>query len=32
MRQLGGNLELSSAQGGTTVTATIPIPEEESDL
>jgi PAS domain S-box-containing protein len=32
MRQLGGNLKLSSAQGGTTVTATIPIPEEESDL
>jgi PAS domain S-box-containing protein len=29
MRQLGGNLELSSVQGGTTVTATLPIPEVE---
>lgn len=32
MRQLGGSLELSSTQGGTTVTATIPIPEAESDV
>jgi PAS domain S-box-containing protein len=32
VRQLGGDLELSSAQGGTTVTATVPIPETESDF
>jgi PAS domain S-box-containing protein len=31
MRQLGGNLELSSTQAGTTVTATLPIREAESD-
>src|SRR6202521_3790533 len=31
MRQLGGGLELSSAQGGTTVTATVPLPDSESD-
>src|SRR6202521_522028 len=32
MRQLGGNLELSSTQAGTTVTATLPIREAESDV
>ena len=32
VRQLGGSLELSSVQGGTTVTATLPIPEAELDL
>ncbi|HET7109112.1 MAG TPA: PAS domain S-box protein [Candidatus Acidoferrum sp.] len=32
VRQLGGSLELSSAQGGTTVTASIPIPEVELGL
>jgi PAS domain S-box-containing protein len=32
VRQLGGSLELSSVQGGTTVTATVPIPEVELDL
>lgn len=31
VRQLGGSLELSSVQGGTTVTATVPIPEPELD-
>jgi PAS domain S-box-containing protein len=31
MRQLGGNLEISSTREGTSVTATIPIPETESD-
>jgi PAS domain S-box-containing protein len=31
LRQLGGNFDLSSVQGGTTVTATVPIPEAESD-
>ncbi len=30
MRQLGGSLELSSTQGGTTVTATVPLPDVES--
>jgi PAS domain S-box-containing protein len=30
MRQLGGGLELSSAHGGTTVTATVPLPDAES--
>lgn len=30
MRQLGGDLEISSAQEGTTVTATLPLPEAES--
>jgi PAS domain S-box-containing protein len=29
VRQLGGTLELSSVQGGTTVTAIVPIPEAE---
>jgi PAS domain S-box-containing protein len=29
LRQLGGTLELSSVHGGTTVTATVPIPEVE---
>ena len=32
VRQLGGSLELSSAQGRTTVTARIPIPEASSQL
>jgi PAS domain S-box-containing protein len=32
VRQLGGTLELSSVQGGTTVTATVPIPEVEPVL
>ena len=32
VRQLGGSLELSSVQGGTTVTATLPIPDAELDL
>jgi PAS domain S-box-containing protein len=32
VRQLRGTFELSSVQGGTTVTATIPIPEAELDL
>jgi len=32
VRQLGGSLELSSVQGATTVTATIPIPEADLDL
>jgi PAS domain S-box-containing protein len=32
VRQQGGTLELSSVQGGTTVTASIPIPEAELDL
>src|SRR5580704_18030148 len=32
VRQLGGTLELSSVQGGTTVTATVPIPEAGLDL
>jgi PAS domain S-box-containing protein len=32
MRQLGGSLELSSTQAGTTVTATLPIREAESDV
>jgi PAS domain S-box-containing protein len=32
MQQLGGSLELSSTQGGTTVTATLPILEAESDV
>jgi PAS domain S-box-containing protein len=31
VRQLGGSLELSSVQGGTTVTASVPIPEPELD-
>jgi signal transduction histidine kinase len=31
VRQLGGSLELSSVQGKTTVTATVPIPEPELD-
>jgi PAS domain S-box-containing protein len=31
VRQLGGSLELSSVQGGTTVTATVPVPEAELD-
>ena len=31
VRQLGGTLELSSVRGGTTVTAAVPIPEEELD-
>jgi len=31
VRQLGGSLELTSVRGGTTVTATIPIPEAEFD-
>jgi PAS domain S-box-containing protein len=30
MRQLGGDLELSSAQGGTTVSATVPLPDGEA--
>jgi signal transduction histidine kinase len=30
MRQLGGSLELSSAQGGTTVPATVPLLNAES--
>jgi|HubBroStandDraft_2_1064218.scaffolds.fasta_scaffold04116_1 PAS domain S-box-containing protein len=30
MRQLGGDLEISSAQEGTTVTATLPLPDAES--
>ena len=30
MRQLGGDLEISSAQEGTTVTATLPLPEAPS--
>jgi two-component system, NarL family, sensor kinase len=32
VRQMGGTLELTSVQGGTTVTATIPIPEAKLDL
>ena len=32
VQQLGGTLELSSVQGGTTVTASIPVPEAELDL
>jgi PAS domain S-box-containing protein len=32
VQQLGGTLELSSVHGGTTVTATVPIPEAELDL
>jgi signal transduction histidine kinase len=32
VRQLGGSLELSSALGGTTVTATLPIQEAELGL
>jgi signal transduction histidine kinase len=32
VRQLGGSLELSSVQGGTTVTATLPIQEAELGL
>jgi PAS domain S-box-containing protein len=32
VRQLGGSLELSSAQGGTTVTARVPIPEAALEL
>jgi signal transduction histidine kinase len=32
VRQLGGSLELSSAQGGTTVTARVPIPEASLEL
>ena len=32
MRQLGGTLELSSTQAGTTVTATLPLREAESDV
>jgi signal transduction histidine kinase len=32
LRQLGGTLEISSSQKGTTVNAIIPIPETESDL
>ncbi len=32
MQQLGGSLLLSSTPGGTTVTATLPIPEEESGI
>jgi PAS domain S-box-containing protein len=32
VRQLGGSLELTSVQGGTTVTATVPMPEAELDL
>jgi PAS domain S-box-containing protein len=32
VRQLGGTLELSSVQGGNTVTAIVPIPEAESEL
>lgn len=31
MRQLGGSLEISSTREGTSVTATIPIPETESE-
>jgi PAS domain S-box-containing protein len=31
MRQLGGSLALSSTQGGTTVTATVPVPEAGAD-
>jgi PAS domain S-box-containing protein len=31
LQQLGGRLELSSTQAGTTVTATIPIPKAESE-
>lgn len=31
VRQLGGNLQITSAQGGTTVTATVPIPEAGLD-
>jgi PAS domain S-box-containing protein len=30
MRQLGGDLEISSAQEGTTVTATLPLPDTQS--
>src|SRR5580692_7308528 len=30
MRQLGGDLEISSAQEGTTVTATLPLPDADS--
>ena len=32
VRQLGGSLELSFAHGGTTVTASLPIPDAELDL
>jgi PAS domain S-box-containing protein len=32
LRQLGGTLDISSSQKGTTVNAIIPIPETESDL
>jgi len=32
MRQLGGCLELTSTEGGTTVTASVPIREAEADL
>jgi PAS domain S-box-containing protein len=32
VRQMGGTLELTSVQGGTTVTATIPIPEAKLGL
>jgi PAS domain S-box-containing protein len=32
VRQVGGNLELASVRGGTTVTATVPLPEPEQDL